>query len=257
MPHVDLPSGIRIRYEEHGPRSGDGRGRPLVLAHGGGASLGMWTPQVPALSQAYRLITWDARGHGGSSTPPEVTGYTMPALAADLHWLLEALDATEGAIIGGMSFGGQIALQYAVDRAAVGTAGGANEVHALILSDTTTRGEDAMFLRGRLPGGTSAESWVGTPAVDGRNYAMMTRPDLTPLLPTLALPTLVIVGDDDERILEGLPRLIDGLPRRRVVRFEGCGHATSAQRPHDWAAEVLRFLADIDAGAPLGEDQIV
>ena len=252
MPHVDLPSGIRIRYEEHGPHAGDGRARPLVLAHGGGASLEMWAPQVPALSRTHRLITWDARGHGGSSTPAEVTGYTMPALAVDLRGLLEAIDAAEGAIIGGMSFGGQIALQYATDRAALG----ASDVHALILSDTTTRGDDAMFRAGRMPGGTSAESWVGTPVVDGRNHATMTRPDLTPLLHTLGIPTLVIVGDDDERILGGLPRLIDGLPRRRVVRFEGCGHATSAQRPYDWALQVLRFLADIEAGAPLGEDEL-
>jgi len=252
MPTVDLPTGIRIRYEEHGPHSGNQSARPLVLAHGGGVSLEMWTPQVRALSQAHRLVLWDARGHGGSSVPTDVTSYTMPAMAADLRGLLEAIGAADGAIIGGMSFGGQIALQYAVDHPA-GT-------YALVLSDTTTRGEAAAPtgpLGGRMPGGTVAETWMGEPRVDGRAHAMMTRPDLTPLLPSLAMPALVIVGDDDERILDGLPRLIDGLSRRRVVRLEGCVHGTSAQRPNDWAFEVLRFLADVEAGAPLGEDETV
>ena len=253
MPIVDLPTGIHIRYEKHGPRSGSHDARPLVLAHGAGVSLEMWRPQVNALSESHRLILWDARGHGGSSVPTDVTSYTMPALAADLRGLLEATGAVDGAIIGGMSFGGQIALQYAVDHPA--------DTYALLLSDTTTRDAAPAAptgpLGGRMPGGTSAEAWVGEPRVDGRVYAMQTRPDLTPLLATLTMPALVIVGDDDERILDGLPRLIDGLPRRRVARFEGCVHGTSAQRPNDWALEVLRFLADVEAGALLGEDTLV
>src|SRR5690606_17889044 len=122
MPHVDLPSGIRIRYDERGP----GDARPLVLAHGFTVSLEMWFPQMHVLSQDYRLITWDARGHGGSSAPYEVGSYTMPALAQDLRGLLEARDAVDGAVIGGMSFGGMIAAQYALQHA--------SDVHALILS---------------------------------------------------------------------------------------------------------------------------
>ena len=110
MPHVELPTGIRIRYDERGPRDA----RPLVLAHGFSVGLEMWFPQMHVLSQDYRLITWDARGHGGSSAPDDVETYTMPALAEDLRGLLQELDAVDGAIIGGMSFGGQIAMQYAV-----------------------------------------------------------------------------------------------------------------------------------------------
>ena len=205
MPHVELPTGIRIRYDERGPREA----RPLVLAHGFSVSLEMWFPQMHLLSQDYRLITWDARGHGGSSAPDDIESYTMPALAEDLRGLLEELDAVDGAVIGGMSFGGQIAQQYAVDHP--------SDVHALILSDTTTRGSS------------------GTDPIR---------------------PTLVIVGMQDGMILPGLHRL-DGLPRRRIVRLDGCVHGTSSQRPRDWATEVLRFLADVDAGHPLGEDEVL
>lgn len=239
MAFVDLPTGIRIRYDERGPREA----RPLVLAHGFGVALGMWMPQRRALAERHRLITWDARGHGGSSAPESVAGYTMPALAQDLRGLLEALDAVDGAVIGGMSFGGMIALQYAVEHAA--------GVHALILSDTTTRGSAPA-------NGDDGDDqgWGNVPGLGGAMHAMLTRPDLTPLLPALAVPALVIVGAFDDLILPGLPRLVDGLPRRRVVRLDGCVHGTSGQRPEAWNAAALGFLADVEAGHPLGEDEM-
>jgi len=237
MPHIETPDGIRIRYDERGPTEG----RPLVLAHGFGVSLEMWMPQMAALSAEHRLITWDARGHGGSSAPDDIEGYSMPALAADLRALLESLDAADGAVIGGMSFGGQIALQYAVDHAA--------DVHALILSDSTTRGPSSAE--------TPSTPGSGDPGADGGMHAMRTRADLTPQLPALDIPTLVIVGEHDEMILPGIDRLADGLRRRRIVRLAGCFHGTSGQRPAAWNEAVLEFLEDVGEEAPLGEDTTV
>jgi pimeloyl-ACP methyl ester carboxylesterase len=239
MPHVELPSGIRIRYDERGRPDG----RPLVLAHGFSVSLEMWFPQVHLLSQDYRLITWDARGHGGSSAPDDVESYTMPGLAEDLRGLLEALAAVDGAIIGGMSFGGQIAMQYVVDHP--------SDVHALILSDTTTRGSSGTDpIRSQ-----EYPEWAGDPGMEGCRRAMRTRPDLTEALKDLDVPTLVIVGMQDGMILPGLHRL-DGLPRRRTVRLDGCVHGTSSQRPKEWADEVLRFLSDVESRHGLGEDEV-
>lgn len=235
MALIDLPSGIRIRYADAGPRGA----RAIVLAHGFGVSLEMWFPQEHELSQEYRLITWDARGHGRSSAPDDLAPYTMPALAQDLRGLLEGLDAVEGAVIGGMSFGGMIALQYAVDHTA--------DTHALILSDTATRGD--------APARPVSMDAGGDPGRAGARLAMQTRPDLTPLLPGLDLPALVIVGEWDDMILSTLPRLVDGLPRRRVARLLECTHGTSGQRPEAWNEAVLRFLADVEAGHPLGEDE--
>jgi pimeloyl-ACP methyl ester carboxylesterase len=240
MPHIETTDGIRIRYDERGPEDG----RPLVLAHGFSVSLEMWMPQMQVLSQKHRLITWDARGHGGSSAPDDLDSYTMPSLASDLRGLLEALGAVDGAIVGGMSFGGQIAQQYAVDHP--------EGIHALILSDTTTRGPDAP----QSSRSGSAADFGGAAGLEGGRQAMRTRPDLTPSLPSLDIPTLVIVGELDEMILPGLQRLIDGLPRRRLVRIAGCTHGTSGQRPAAWNQAVLGFLEDVAEEAPLGEDEI-
>lgn len=241
MPHIETPEGIRIRYDARGPEDG----RTLVLAHGFSVSLEMWMPQMQDLSQGHRLITWDARGHGGSSTPDDLDSYTMPALASDLRDLLEALDAVDGAIIGGMSFGGQIAQQYAVDHP--------EDIHALILSDTTTRGSEAS----QPSRSGMAADFAGDPGLEGCMHAMRTRPDLTPNLLDLNIPTLVLVGEHDEMILSTLDLLIDALPKRRVARLAGCFHGTSGQRPAAWNEAVLNFLEDVAEEKPLGEDETI
>lgn len=240
MPFIETAEGIRIRYEERGS------GRPLVLAHGFGVALEMWMPQVLALSEGHRLIIWDARGHGGSSAPGHPEAYSMPILAADLRALLERLGAVDGAIIGGMSFGGQIALQYAADHLA--------DTYALLLSDSTTRGREPP----RDPRDAAAAWGVsGDPGREGGLAAMASRPDLTPLLPSLTMPALVLYGEHDEVIGRNVQRVIDGLPRRRVTVLAECFHGTSGQRPGAWNEAVLRFLADVERGAPLGDEEFV
>lgn len=240
MPHIETPEGIRIRYHELG------NGRPLVLAHGFGVSLEMWVPQMEALSERYRLITWDARGHGGSSAPGHPEAYSMEILAQDLRHLLEQLDAVDGAVIGGMSFGGQIALQYAADHTA--------DTYALLLSDSTTRGsEPARDHR------AAAAAWgvSGDPGLEGCLQAMANRSDLTSILPSLAMPALVLYGQRDEMIERGVQRVIDGLSKRRVTVLADCFHGTSGQRPRTWNDAVLRFLNDVESGAELGENEFV
>lgn len=235
MPHIETPEGVRIRYEERG------EGPPFALAHGFGVTLEMWIPQLQALSAGHRLILWDARGHGGSSAPDKPGGYTMPGLAADLRALLEQIGAVEDPIIGGMSFGGHIALQYAADHP--------NDTRALVLSDTTTRGD--------APAGEPPPHYASDPGIAGAYHAMATRSDLTATLPTLTMPALVIYGDMDDYILDGIDRLTNGLPNRRVVRLSGCEHGTSAQRPREWAEVVTDFLDDVASGHPIAGERTV
>lgn len=236
MPFVDTPDGVSIRYQEFGS------GRPLVLAHGFSASLDMWWPQIDALSQGHRLIVWDARGHGASSAPRDPAAYSMPGIAADLRCLLESIDAVEGAVIGGMSFGGQIALQYAVDHP--------EDVHALVLSDSTTRGDTPP--RGEVP-----LMFAGDNGLEGAFLAMDARPDLTPRLGSLAMPALVMYGELDPMIAGGIDRVASGLPNRRIVLLRHCSHGTSAQRPMEWAATVLRFLDDVEAGVDVRGEEVI
>ena len=94
------------------------------------------------------------------------------------------------------------ALQYAVDHP--------EGVRALILSDSTTRGDDA-------PSGEVPYMLRGDAGLEVAYLAMDARPDLTPVLPALHVPALVIYGEQDEFIGRGIRRVIDGLPNRHVV----------------------------------------
>lgn len=229
MPSVARPGGVSVYFEA------DGAGPAVALAHGFGVSLEMWDAQRGPLAEAHRLLLWDARGHGYSGAPREPEAYSMPLFAEDLRAVLGADGIDEPAVIGGMSFGGQIALQYAVDYP--------QATRALILSDSVPRGSGEP---GALPTRT-----------DGAFLAMVHRPDLSPALPSLTMPALVIYGERDTRLHPGVRALAEGLPQRRVVCMAGCVHGTSSQRPDAWTAAVLRFLDDVDAGRPVAGEEIV
>lgn len=238
MPRAEH-NGVRIYYEDFPPRQeepgwpGEPGLTPLVLAHGFGVDLQMWDWQLEPLSWRRRLILWDARGHGQSAAPAEDEAYSMPLFAGDLAAVLD--DAgIERAVIGGISFGGMIALQFAVEFPL--------RTRALILSDSVPRG---------------ASATAPTPEAHGARRAMLERPDLTSALPSLQMPALVIYGERDERIAEGIPALAAGLQRRRIVCLRGCTHGTSAQRPDAWTDEVQRFLEHVDTGMRVGGEETV
>ena len=155
----------------------------------------------------------------------------MPLFAQDLAAVLDDAGVTQRAVIGGMSFGGMIALQFAVDFP--------QRTHALILSDSVPRGA------------TAPRDNYEPPRRGGLFDSMMLRPDLTPDLPAITVPTLVIYGEHDQRIAEGVPALAAGLQRRRIVCLSGCAHGTSSQRPDAWTEVVQAFLEDIEIGRPI------
>jgi 3-oxoadipate enol-lactonase len=90
-----------------------GAGDPVVLIHGLGSSGRDWELQVPALADHYRVLTYDVRGHGASSKPRGP--YRVTQFASDLALLLERLEHRPAHVVG-ISMGGMIAFQLAVDR---------------------------------------------------------------------------------------------------------------------------------------------
>ena len=91
----------------------NGAGDPVVLIHGLGSSARDWEQQVPALADRYRVLTYDVRGHGRTSKPRGP--YSVAQFANDLALLLERLDHRPAHVVG-ISMGGMIAFQLAVDR---------------------------------------------------------------------------------------------------------------------------------------------
>ena len=101
--HVRSKDGLRLHTEVFGPEDG----YPIVLAHGITCALRVWAYQIADLSNDYRVIAFDHRGHGKSAVPSRRQRYGLDFLAADLDSVLEAtLAPFERAVIAGHSMGG-------------------------------------------------------------------------------------------------------------------------------------------------------
>ena len=98
-------SGVRVRYRDSG-----GPGLPIVLTHGIGGSLELWTPQLSDLGQSHRIIAWDAPNHGLSDLTGKVEDWESYA-----GWLLAFADSLglDQFIAGGNSMGGALSLRVA------------------------------------------------------------------------------------------------------------------------------------------------
>ena len=100
---VEANDGVRLYYED------TGCGKPVILIHGGGLSLGWWRKQVPALSQRFRVIAADTRGNGRSDKTP--WGHRTARYAMDVRQIIETLDLDEVTLVG-WSIGARTVLSY-------------------------------------------------------------------------------------------------------------------------------------------------
>ncbi|HUP92463.1 MAG TPA: alpha/beta hydrolase [Solimonas sp.] len=100
-------NGANLYYEIHGS------GAPLVLIHGLGSSHLDWEHQVPDLAAGYRVLALDLRGHGRSDKP--AGQYSIALFAGDVAALMQA-QGFAGAHVVGLSLGGAIAFQLALDH---------------------------------------------------------------------------------------------------------------------------------------------
>ena len=104
---VEVAAGLRLHYLDWGTP-----GRPPVLfLHGGSAHARWWDFTIPLLVERFRCVALDLRGHGESGRPAD-GDYGLPAHAADVAAVVDALDLRGGAVVG-HSFGGWVAMVYA------------------------------------------------------------------------------------------------------------------------------------------------
>jgi 3-oxoadipate enol-lactonase len=115
---------MQFFYQLDGPASA----RVVALANSLGMDLHMWDPQIPLLSERFRVLRFDARGHGRSEVPPGP--YTLDQLGGDLVALLDTLEIPRAHICG-LSLGGMIALWMAIYHHA--------RVDRVILANTAAR----------------------------------------------------------------------------------------------------------------------
>jgi pimeloyl-ACP methyl ester carboxylesterase len=258
MPVLDRPGG-GIRYQV------SGSGSPaMLLTHGFAATSAMFSANVPAIAASRQVITWDLRGHGGSAYPADELYYGADAALGDMAALLTHCQVSR-AVLAGHSLGGYLSLDFTLrfpDRVA-----------ALVLIDTGPgfRNDAARDGWNRRAEGTAvrlAERGLGAVGSSAELHAdehrdasglilaarhTLTQRDSHVLagLPGIAVPTLVVVGFDDEPFLAAADYMTAKIPRARKVVIPGAGHAPNVDNPEVFDAELDAFLAELTAAEKL------
>ena len=256
MPHAPV-NGQRIYFEDTG-----GDGPAVILAHGFMMDADMFAPQVTALRDRYRVITWDERGFGRTEYDGEP--FTYWDSADDCVGLLDHL-GIDRAVVGGMSQGGFISLRVALTAP--------ERVRALILLDTQAGVEDAEVVPlydgmrdqwldvGPVDelAGTVAGLIIGDPEASAPWVAkwqaqpkevmqqpydtLMTRDDVTDRLGEITCPALVVHGTEDVSIsMDKAERLAAGLGGSTGVVAVPGAHAANLTHPDAVNEAIVGFL---------------
>ena len=263
-----MPTIGRLRYLEAAPPPGERPRGTLLLLHAFPLNARMWEGELALAGTGWHVIAPQLRGFdGGAGDPPAAS---VDDYAGDIIDLLDALHVKQ-AVVGGLSMGGYVA--FALLRAA------ARYVQGLILADTRSQADTPEGIAGRTrllqlvqDKGASAVADEMIPkllgettratrpavvervrslalanssdAIAGAIRALMTRPDSTPLLASIHVPTLIVVGEEDTvtppAASEEMHRAIAG---SQLVRIPQSGHLANLEQPALFHAALAAFLS--------------
>jgi pimeloyl-ACP methyl ester carboxylesterase len=262
-------------------RDWGGEGTPVVLLHGLASNARIWDGVARRLAGGgRRVVALDQRGHGESEQPD--TGYDFATVRRDLESVLDALGLRRP-VIAGHSWGANVALQYAAERA--GAAAGVVLVDGGFLGVADWPGmtrelarvrlapprfavplEDWLARAGRFVPGGGHDGWIrdflrAGVVVDGDGVARARfrfdnhmqvvdalwgqRPSA--LYPLVSCPVLLCPAAEDELAAakqDAVERALRLLPDARAVWFEDTMHDIPLQRPAELAAELARFVKE-------------
>jgi 3-oxoadipate enol-lactonase len=262
-------NGVTIAYDDRGA------GLPIVFLHAFPLNRRMWAQQEAVLSQRFRTLSIDLRGHGESDAP--FWRYSLEQYAQDVNEVLAGLGIPKAVFVG-LSMGGY--LEFTLYRLYP------ERVLGLVLADTRAEADTPEQIRWRfdLAQRTAA---VGTSAiiaemlpkllapkryerdpdlvdqvramlaaapvagVIGDLMAMAERPDSTGLLSSIRVPVLLLVGQDD--VLTKPPdaeRMATRIADSELIVIPDAGHLSNMEQPDQFNRAIDRFAAKLlKAGA--------
>jgi pimeloyl-ACP methyl ester carboxylesterase len=251
-------NGLEIAYERLG------EGPPLVFVHGGAADGRVWQPQLAVLADEFTVVAWDEPGAGRSSDVPAPFG--LPEYAHCLAALIEAI-ALGPAHVVGLSWGGTVVQELYRHHPDL--------VATLILVDTYAGWKGSLpeeEVRARVEGvhqmlAAPAEefdpTYPGLFAADPppefvpllehmaagvrreslrTEVLVMAAADQRDLLPRIAVPTLLIWGEQDVRSPLSVARKFEqAIPNASLVVIPDCGHVSNLEQPKLFNEAVREF----------------
>ena len=249
----------------------EGTGSPILFVHGFPLSHSMWQPQIFAFAGDHRVIAPDLRGFGNSNVTEGTV--TMEQHADDLAALLDELNVDEPVVLCGLSMGGYVAWQFQQKYP--------DRLRGLILCDTRSVADTPEGVENRkrlakmvvengseavasvmLPNLFSPKTGDRDPAVidelrativatspqgiAGAALGMAERPDVTPLLPNITTPSLLIVGEDDGiSPPEEMRDIAAAMPNARLVEITEAGHMSTLENPALVNQVIREFLQNL------------
>jgi pimeloyl-ACP methyl ester carboxylesterase len=246
--------GIEIDYED------SGSGPPVLLSHGYSATRHMWDGQHRAFDD-YRIISWSMRGHGQTESPGDPTKYSADLTVGDMEALLRHLGIQRG-VIGGLSLGGYVSLAFYLAHPEM--------VRALVICDSgpgyrnaearqawnqraderaaelERRGLDALSGRSR----EMREAMGDHRSAQGLAHAargMLAQEGSRVIdgLGSIRVPTLIIVGDQDQPFLAPSEYMAKKIRGARLEVIAGGGHASNLDQPEAFNRALRDFLAGL------------
>jgi 2-succinyl-6-hydroxy-2,4-cyclohexadiene-1-carboxylate synthase len=271
--HNFATNGVTYHVVRHGVNDA---APPLLLLHGFTGSSDSWADHIPAFIEKFSVITVDILGHGRSDSPPTPNRYTMPQIAADIIALLNAWQIERTALLG-YSMGGRLAMYLAchypdrfshliLESSSPGLATKAERVNrrqrdgsladwieakdieqfvarweALPLWDSQKQLSNEM--RQRLHQQRLQNKPVGL-ANSLRGMGTGAQPSLWPLLPSLTLPTLLLVGELDGKFVAINQQIAARLPNGRLQIIPNAGHTIHLEQPQLFRTAVMGLLGN-------------
>lgn len=259
--------GHRITYERKG------EGPLVVLLHGYVGDRRTWRRQIEDLSDEFTVVAWDAPGFGGSSDPPEA--FRLSDFADCLAAFIEAIGLGRPHVVG-LSFGGGLALELYRRHPRVPTtlvlsgayAGWSGSLPAEVVEH---RLQQALRLADLPPDQLVGEliptlfTELAPSELVDESAAIVSEfhpaglracsrafadADLRDVLPSIAVPTLLLYGDKDARAPLNVARDLHArIPGSRLVVIEGVGHVSNVEAPERFNSEVRAFLRSAQSSA--------
>lgn len=256
-------NGVRYQVVDQGV------GPAILFVHGFPLDHTMWSAQIDEFSRTHRVIAPDLRGFGG--TDGFLYSLSMEQLADDLAELLAALQVERPITFCGLSMGGYVAWQFVLRHS--------QWLGRLILCDTRAAADSPEAAANRLKmadivtkEGPEPVAWAMMPklfapstnqkfpqltesirkvvmatsptAIAAAHRGMAIRPDMTSLLPTIRIPTLVIVGQYDAITpAEEMRSIASEIPRSEFALIADAGHMAPMENPAAVNAVIRAFLA--------------
>ncbi len=205
-----------------------GSGPAVLLTHGFTGSSADFAKLVEPLSKSYTVITWDLRGHGRSDSPDDPSSYSVEISLRDMAALLERAGVERAALVG-HSLGGYLSLAFHLAHP--------ERVSALVLigtgpgfrKDEARAGWNEMVETRARSLEKKGREFIGL-AHAARGILAQRDGKVIESLPSIRVPTLIAVGENDETFLAGSRYMAEKIPGAALEIIAGAGH--SPQETH-------------------------